>query len=70
MVSLGRVRISEFWARMHERFGVRYAEWIASDQVIAALGGRTVAQALDAGLETKRIWRAVCEVFEVPAHER
>lgn len=55
---------------MHERFGVRYAEWIASDQVIAALGGRTVVQALDAGLDTKRIWRAVCEVFEVPAHER
>lgn len=55
---------------MHEWFGVQYAEWIAADQVIAALGGRTVVQALEAGLDTKAIWRAVCEVFEVPAHER
>ena len=55
---------------MRERFGVTYGEWIASDQVMAALGGRTATEALAAGVDAKVVWRAVCETFEVPAHER
>ncbi len=55
---------------MNERFGEQYAAWMARDQVIGSLGSRTVVQALDAGLDTKRIWRAVCETFEVPAKDR
>lgn len=64
------MRLTEFWARMRERFGAGYAEWLASDQVIAGLGGRTAQQALAAGVEPKVVWWAVCEVMQVPVEER
>lgn len=55
---------------MDRQFGAGYAASVARDQSIAALGDRSVEQALAAGVETKVVWRAVCEVFEVPARER
>ena len=60
------MRLTDFWDRMGEHFGSGYAESVARDQVIAELGGRTVYEAIDAGIETKEIWRAVCKRFEVP----
>jgi len=38
--------------------------------VLAPLGGRTVEAALAAGVEAKRVWRAVCEEFGVPRAKR
>jgi hypothetical protein len=64
------MRLTEFWRRMRAHFGEVYAESVARDYVLADLGGRTVEQALAAGLETKEIWRAVCVEFDVPARER
>jgi hypothetical protein len=55
---------------MDERFGRVYSASIASDQVIPQLGGRTVREALAQGEDAKTVWRAVCEVFEMPAHLR
>ena len=65
-----RVRLTEFWRRMEVRFGASYARSYAADQVLATLGGRTVLQALADGDDVKGVWRAVCEVLEVPASER
>ncbi len=65
-----RVRLTEFWRRMEARFGASYARSYAADQVLATLGGRTVLQALADGDDVKGVWRAVCEVLEVPASER
>jgi hypothetical protein len=64
------VRLTEFWARMEHRFGPGYAGSVARDQVIARLGGRTVEQALAAGLDVKEVWRAVCDEFDVAGRER
>ena len=64
------MRLTEFWERMREQFGAAYAESLAKDQVLALLGGRTVADALEAGMPPRQVWRAVCEVFEVPAKNR
>ena len=64
------VRLTEFWARMNRRFGPAYAQSFARDQVLAGLGGRTVTDALAAGVEAKAVWRAVCEAVDVPATER
>jgi hypothetical protein len=64
------VRLTVFWERMHARFGAGYADWLAHDLVIAELGGRTVNAALEAGIEPAAVWNAVCEVVEVPLHER
>jgi hypothetical protein len=64
------VRLTEFWERMREQFGAAYADSLARDQVLSQLGGRTVTEALEAGEPARRVWRAVCEAFEVPAKNR
>jgi hypothetical protein len=66
----GRVRLTEFWARMDEQFGAAYAASVARDQVISRLGGRTILEALDAGESPKVVWRAVGEHFEIPVSQR
>ncbi len=70
VIRLGAVRLTDFWERMETRFGARYAESVARDQVLRQLDGLTVVQALDAGWSVKSVWRAVCEAFEIPAKER
>jgi Protein of unknown function (DUF3046) len=64
------VRLTDFWERMRAQFGEAYAESVAKDQVLAALGDRTVNQALADGEDTKAVWRAVCETFDVPQRLR
>ena len=51
---------------MKAQFGEEYAQSVAKDFVFANLGGRTVERALADGIETKVIWRAVCDAFELP----
>lgn len=60
------VRLTDFWQRMSTAFGERYADSIAYDHVFSQLGGRTVREALAAGVDTKEVWRAVCAGLEVP----
>jgi hypothetical protein len=64
------VRLTEFWDRMRAQFGEAYAESVAKDQVLAALGDRTVNQALADGVGAKTVWHAVCETFDVPERLR
>jgi hypothetical protein len=64
------VQLSDFWDRMNRQFGATYAESWARDVVLRDLDGRTVAEALAAGESPKSVWRAVCQVVEVPAAER
>ncbi|MCA1824329.1 MAG: DUF3046 domain-containing protein [Mycobacteriales bacterium] len=64
------MRHTEFWKRMNARFGEVYADSLARDLVLAALGGRTVHQAIRSGVDLKEVWLAVCEVAEVPARDR
>lgn len=60
------MRLTDFWERMELTFGPAYARSWAADQHLAALGGRTVEQALAQGEHTKDVWRAVCEHAAVP----
>jgi Protein of unknown function (DUF3046) len=60
------VRLTEFWVRMREQFGDVYAESLAKDYVLSNLGGRTVNEALADGEDSKIVWRAVCDTFNVP----
>jgi hypothetical protein len=69
-VRLDGVRLTDFWARMTAQLGAGYAESYAHDQVLAQLGGRTVAEALADGEDTKAVWRAVCEALELPPAKR
>jgi hypothetical protein len=59
-----------FWDRMRAQFGDSYAASVAQDQVLAALGSRTINQALADGVEVVKVWRAVCEAFELPERVR
>ena len=64
------MRLTEFWERMRAQFGETYAESVAKDQVLEALGDRTVNQALADGEDAKTVWRAVCDAFDIPARLR
>jgi hypothetical protein len=55
---------------MDAALGSSYAEAWASQQVIGALGGRTVQQALDAGTPPKEVWREVWRVLDLPPSQR
>jgi hypothetical protein len=55
-----------FWDRMNAQFGEAYAHSVAKDYVLAALGGRTIDRALADGEDVKKVWRAVCDSFNVP----
>lgn len=66
------MRLTDFWSRLEAVFGPAYAASVADDQVLSALGGRTVNQALRAGVPTATVWRAVCAAYpdRVPARLR
>lgn len=70
MSRVGGVRLTVFWERMYARFGDVYADSIARDLVVASLGGRSVVEALDAGVEPGEVWLAVCEALDVPVEQR
>ena len=60
------MRLTDFWGRMEEVHGPSYAYSWARDVVLPDLG--LCAQgAIDAGIDTKEIWRAVCNTVEVPS---
>lgn len=64
------MRHTEFWARMERALGSSYAPVWARQQVIGHLEGRTVAEALAAGIPPKAVWRAVAEALELPESQR
>jgi hypothetical protein len=59
------VKLTEFWERMSNQFGSTYARSVAADYRLPPLG-MTVDEAIRAGIDTKLIWRAVCDAYELP----
>ena len=55
---------------MERHLGPTYARAWARNQVLADLAGRTPQEALDAGVDTKAVWRAVAAALELPARDR
>lgn len=65
------VRHTEFWMRMEQALGSRaYARHWAEQQVIGALGGCTVQDALARGEAPKDVWRAVWQTLDLPPSAR
>jgi hypothetical protein len=64
------VRLTEFRDLMNGEFGPVRAAALTRDHVFAALGDRTVEQALEAGIEPRRVWLAVCDAYDVPPARR
>lgn len=64
------MREAELWQRLRTQLGDRYAGVWAEQMVLDELGGRTVVEAVAAGLDCKVIWRAVWARLELPARDR
>jgi hypothetical protein len=66
------VRLTDFWSRLEEAFGGAYAHSLAADHSFAALGGRTINEALAHGVDTATVWRVVVATYpeRVPARLR
>ncbi len=60
------MRLTEFRGLMTAHFGPPGRRRSRGPRLLA-LGGRTADEALDAGEETKAVWFAVCDDFDVPA---
>jgi hypothetical protein len=64
------VRLTQFRELMTDEFGAARAAAVSRDHIFADLGDRTVEQALEAGIDPRRVWLAVCEVYDVPPARR
>jgi hypothetical protein len=63
------MRRSEFLRAVDLEFGAR-ASMLTTDLVLDALGNRTAAEALEAGLAPRDIWLALCAETDVPPERR
>ncbi|OBH55506.1 DUF3046 domain-containing protein [Mycobacterium sp. E2479] len=63
------VRLTEFHERVVLRFGATYGSSVLVDHVLSRFGGRTAAQAIEAGVEPRDVWRALCVDFDVPREQ-
>lgn len=64
------MRNREFWQLVDEVFGPAYGRTLAADQVLSALGERTVEQAIEDGVEPRVVWHALCDAMDVPDARR
>lgn len=62
--------MSHFRELMEDEFGAVRAGSLARDHVFAQLDGQTVEQAIRSGVDLRRVWLAVCEVYDVPPERR
>jgi hypothetical protein len=64
------VRQSEFWALIDAEFGPGQGRALVRDHVLAALGHRTAAQAMEGGEPLRQVWLVLCEDLGVPPERR
>lgn len=64
------MRVSEFHRAVADEFGAAYGASVVKDVVIGALGDRTAKEALDAGVDAREVWLALCDAMDVPAERR
>ncbi|OIH97325.1 DUF3046 domain-containing protein [Curtobacterium sp. MCBA15_001] len=64
------MRVSEFWRAVDQVFGEAYGAVVARDVVLEELGGRSAAEAIAAGIDTRKVWDALCDSQDVPADRR
>ena len=63
------MRRSEFNRAVSDEFGAR-ASSLTVDLVLGGVGGRTAAEALEAGVPTREVWLALCDEMDVPPERR
>jgi hypothetical protein len=68
--TMAAVKETELWQRLQLHLGAGYFRVWAAEYSLAALGQRTVVEALADGVPCKIIWRAVWTALELPARDR
>jgi hypothetical protein len=63
------LRRSEFDRAVADEFGPQ-ASTLIVDLVLSRVGGRTAAQALEAGIPAREVWLALCAETDVPPERR
>lgn len=66
------VRLTDFWGRLEQSFGRAYARSLAADHSFAALGDRTIDEAIAQGEEVATVWRVIVAAYpdRVPSRLR
>jgi hypothetical protein len=60
------MRLSSFWQLMADEFGAGYSRVLARDLVLGELEHRTAAEAIEAGVDPRTVWFALCRAQDVP----
>ena len=60
------MRLTEFHELVDAQFGAVRGASLLVDHVLTSIGGRTAAQAIEAGVEPRDVWRALGADFDVP----
>ena len=60
------MRLTEFRELVSGQFGEMRGTSLLVDHVLTSLGGRTGEQAIEAGIDPREVWRALCADFDVP----
>ncbi len=60
------MRLTEFHELVEAQFGSVRGGSLLVDHVLTRLGGRTAVQAIEAGVDPREVWRALCADFDVP----
>lgn len=64
------MRHTEFWSRLDHALGRARSRTWAELFVLTELRNMTTVEALESGVEPKRVWSAVWRVLELPESER
>lgn len=60
------MRQTQFRELVEAQFGPVRGASLLVDHVLAGLGGRTAVQAIEAGVDPRDVWWALCADFDVP----
>ena len=60
------MRLTQFRELVEAQFGSVRGASLVVDHVLTGLGGRTAEQAIEAGVDPRDVWWALCADFDVP----
>lgn len=59
------MQLADFYRRVEEQFGEELGNFYLNDTVLLELGARTANDAIEKGIEPKKVWYALCAEFDV-----
>jgi hypothetical protein len=55
---------------MERQFGSMRSQSVVRDHVFGQLDSRTALQAIEDGVDVRRVWLEICKEYDVPPKER